>query len=301
MKILITGATGFIGAHLVKQIGEHDITILSRDPASASQLLGTAVTAIGSLSHFDNLDDFDAVINLAGEPIINKRWSKAQKGRICRSRWDITATLVEKMEAGSQPPATFISGSAVGIYGNQHDLEITEDFDVSGSVDPDDFAYQVCRRWEQLAVSASSPATRVCLLRTGIVLGRNGGALKKMLPPYQLGAGGPIGNGRQYFPWIHIDDMVAAILFLLNTPEAKGPFNLTAPEPVTNRTFSRSLAAALHRPHILFTPAFVLKLALGEASSLLLEGQRALPEKLESLGFTFRFRQIDAALADLLA
>lgn len=301
MKILVTGGTGFIGSALINALKEHDITVLSRNPAKASQNLGSRINAVASLDQFDNLDDFNAVINLAGEPIINKRWSPQQKKKICHSRWGLTEQLVEKIQAGSQPPHTFISGSAVGIYGDQLDTVIDESFAISDQVNHDDFAHHVCQRWEEIASEASSAQTRVCLLRTGIVLGKHGGALAKMLPPYQLGLGGPIGNGSQYTPWIHLQDMVDAIVFLLQTPSASGAFNLTAPEPVTNKEFSQSLAKALHRPHFLFTPAFVLKVVLGEACSLLLEGQRAVPQKLEALGFDFSYRDIDSALKAIVA
>lgn len=301
MKILVTGGTGFIGSALINALKEHDITVLSRNPAKASQNLGSRINAVTSLDQFDNLDDFNAVINLAGEPIINKRWSPQQKKKICHSRWGLTEHLVEKIQAGSQPPHTFISGSAVGIYGDQLDTVIDESFAISDQVKHDDFAHHVCQRWEEIANEASSEQTRVCLLRTGIVLGKHGGALAKMLPPYQLGLGGPIGNGSQYTPWIHLQDMVDAIVFLLQNPSASGAFNLTAPEPVTNKVFSQSLAKALRRPHFLFTPAFVLKVVLGEASSLLLEGQRAVPQKLEALGFDFSYRDIDSALKAIVA
>lgn len=299
MKILVTGGTGFIGAALIHQLRDHDITVLSRDPAKASLSLGEQVKAITSLDQLDNLNDYDVVINLAGEPIINKRWTARQKDTICRSRWGITQQLVDKIKASEQPPHTFISGSAVGIYGNQHDNVIDEDFAIE-HVSRHDFAHHVCQRWEHIASDAASEATRVCLLRTGIVLGRHGGALAKMLLPYQFGLGGPIGSGKQYTPWIHLDDMVNAIIFLLNTPSAHGAFNMTAPEPVTNKAFSQALAHALHRPHFLFTPAFALKLALGEAASLLLEGQNAIPAKLEAAGYTFQHRDIHEALQDIL-
>ncbi|PSW13930.1 TIGR01777 family protein [Photobacterium sanctipauli] len=300
MNILVTGGTGLIGKALISQLHNCNITVLSRNPQQASQQLGASVKAIASLDQLDDLDPFDAVINLAGEPIINKRWTDNQKEKIRQSRWGLTQTLVDKCHAGSNPPHTFISGSAVGIYGNQHEETITEDFNIGAQVKADDFAHQVCQQWEYIALKAQSEQTRVCLLRTGIVLAKQGGALAKMLPPYQLGLGGPIGSGKQYFPWIHIEDMVQAILFLLHTPHTEGAFNLTAPEPVTNKVFSQALAKTLRRPHLLFTPAFVLKAALGEASSLLLDGQRAIPAKLEQFGYTFRHPQLGEALEDLL-
>lgn len=301
MKIFITGGTGFIGSALISELRDCRITVLSRNPARASEQLGSHVQAIGDLDQLASFDGYDAVINLAGEPIINKRWTPRQKALICESRWQITRQLVAKIQASAQPPHTFISGSAVGIYGDQHDTVIDEHFDIPAHVAADDFAHHVCQQWENIAREAESDATRVCLLRTGIVLAKHGGALAKMLPPYRLGLGGPIGDGKQYFPWIHLDDMVRAITFLLHTQDAQGPFNMTAPDPIPNKVFSRTLARTLHRPHFLFTPAFALKLALGESASLLLEGQRAIPMKLTTLGFEFHHRHLSQALTDLLS
>ncbi|MGF1682627.1 TIGR01777 family oxidoreductase [Photobacterium minamisatsumaniensis] len=300
MNILVTGGTGFIGKALLSQLTQCSVTVLSRTPKQASEQLGENVTAIGNLDSLDNLDLFDVVINLAGEPIINKRWTDKQKQKICQSRWEITQQLVEKCNAGNTPPHTFISGSAVGIYGNQYTTIIDEQFDIADNIQKNDFAHKVCQQWEDIALQAQSEQTRVCLLRTGIVLAQHGGALVKMLPPYQLGLGGPIGSGSQYFPWIHLDDMVNGILFLLQTPSASGAFNFSAPEPVTNKVFSQTLAQVLRRPHFLFTPAFVLQLVLGESASLLLDGQRAVPAKLEELGYQFRYPQLKDALEDIL-
>ncbi|OBU11991.1 TIGR01777 family protein [Photobacterium aquimaris] len=298
MKILVTGATGLIGKALLPHLNHDEITIISRDPTRAYQLLGHHINALDSLQSLPNLNQFDVVINLAGEPIMDKRWSEQQKRIIEDSRWNITQQLVDKIQASDNPPHTFISGSAVGIYGDQHDRTIDETF----NIEPDntDFSQQVCYRWEQIALAAQSDNTRVCLLRTGIVLAKQGGALAKMLLPYQFGLGGPIGNGKQYFPWIQLQDMVRGILFLINHNETQGPYNFTAPNPVTNRVFSATLAATLHRPHLLFTPAWVLKLALGESSQLLLDGQRALPNKLQAAGFNFTFPCIEQALKQTL-
>ncbi|MDD1781459.1 TIGR01777 family oxidoreductase [Enterovibrio sp. ZSDZ35] len=297
MHILITGGTGLIGRALIDQLSDHQITLLTRSPSKARSMFSRSLRCIENIDELDNFNDIDAVINLAGEPIVDKRWSDQQKGIICSSRWGITEQLVKKILEADNPPHTFISGSAVGIYGNQGDKEIDESF-ISNATD---FAHAVCDNWEKIAVRAKASKTRVCLLRTGIVLSQEGGALKKMLLPYQLGLGGPIGAGKQYFPWIHIDDMVGGILYLLNTESASGAFNLTAPNPVTNKAFSQALAGALHRPHILFTPPFAIKLMLGEAGQLLLEGQRAVPKALLESGYKFQFSEIRPALDNIFA
>ncbi|MEC6798328.1 TIGR01777 family oxidoreductase [Photobacterium sp. S4TG1] len=299
MRILVTGATGLIGKALLPHLNHDEITVISRDPARAYQLLGHHINALDLLESLPNLDQFDVVINLAGEPIVGKRWSAQQKHVIEDSRWNITQQLVDKIQASDNPPHTFISGSAVGIYGNQHDQIIDETFNIAP--DKTDFSQQVCSQWEQIALEAQSDKTRVCLLRTGIVLAKQGGALAKMLLPYQFGVGGPIGDGQQYFPWIQLQDMVRGILFLINHNDAQGPYNMTAPNPVTNRIFSATLAKTLHRPHLFFTPTWVLKCALGESSQLLLDGQRALPSKLLAAGFNFTFPEIEQALKQTLS
>ncbi|PSW57581.1 TIGR01777 family oxidoreductase [Photobacterium leiognathi] len=298
MKILMTGATGFIGRALLPHFNHDHVTVLTRNPTRAYHLLGHHINAVESLENFDNFDQFDAIINLAGEPIMNKRWSEKQKQKICQSRWDITKQLVDKINASTNPPHTFISGSAVGIYGDNQDKTIDESTPLD--INDNDFAQNVCHRWEQIALKAQSEQTRVCLIRTGIVLGKQGGALARMLLPYQLGLGGKIGDGKQYFPWIHMQDMIKGIIFLLNHPEAQGVFNFTAPTPVTNSVFSQTLAATLKRPHFLFTPAWVLKLGLGESAQLLLDSQRALPNKLQQEGFNFSFPCIEQALKQTL-
>ncbi|WP_060990111.1 TIGR01777 family oxidoreductase [Photobacterium leiognathi] len=298
MKILMTGATGFIGRALLPHFNHDHVTVLTRNPTRAYHLLGHHINAVDSLESFDNFDEFDAIINLAGEPIMNKRWSEKQKQKICQSRWDITKQLVDKINASTNPPHTFISGSAVGIYGDNQDKTIDESTPLD--INDNDFAQNVCHRWEQIALKAQSEQTRVCLIRTGIVLGKQGGALARMLLPYQLGLGGKIGDGKQYFPWIHMQDMIKGIIFLLNHPEAQGVFNFTAPTPVTNNVFSQTLAATLKRPHFLFTPAWVLKLGLGESAQLLLDSQRALPNKLQQEGFNFSFPCIEQALKQTL-
>jgi uncharacterized protein (TIGR01777 family) len=241
------------------------------------------------------LDGFDGVINLAGEPIADKRWTKAQKARLCHSRWDITRQLAQLIRHSQTPPAVFLSGSAVGYYGDQGQALVTED-----EPPHDDFTHELCARWEALALEAESDKTRVCLMRTGVVLSAEGGALAKMLPVFRLGLGGPIGSGRQYLPWIHIDDMTNAILYLLDTPMLNGPFNMVSPYPVRNEKFSAMLANVLDRPGFMRTPGWALRILMGEAATLLLGGQRAIPQQLEKAGFGFRFFELEEALNDLL-
>ncbi|MCW6555051.1 TIGR01777 family oxidoreductase [Yersinia ruckeri] len=297
MRILITGATGLIGRSLTQRLLtlSHSVTALSRDPVRAQRVLGSQVSCWSTLDDQQNLDDFDAVINLAGEPIADKRWTAQQKERLCQSRWKITKRLAELIKASQRPPSVLISGSAVGFYGDQGDSFVTEE-----EAPHDEFTHQLCQRWENLALAAESPQTRVCLLRTGVVLAANGGALAKMLPIFRLGLGGPMGNGRQYLPWIHLDDMVNAIHYLLTSSTLRGPFNMVAPYPVHNEQFSATLSEVLDRPAFIRAPASMIRLLLGEAAVLVLGSQRALPKRLEEAGFGFRYFDLEEALRDTL-
>lgn len=239
------------------------------------------------------IDGAGAVVNLAGESIGARRWSEDQKKRILESRLLATRSLSEAIAQARTPPSVFVSGSAVGYYGPLGD-EIATEERPAGS----DFLAGVCRHWETEATRGAGSITRVACIRTGIVLARTGGALARMLPPFWFGAGGPIGSGRQYWPWIHRQDWIDLVRWVIRTPAATGPLNATSPHPVTNATFAKALGRALHRPALLPTPGFALKLLLGEmAEGLLLSGQRAVPAKAEQLGFRFTFPQLDAALA----
>lgn len=296
MKILVTGGTGLIGGHLVPRLQElgHQVNVLTRRPDNARGKLNDRVTLWDTLEDKQNLDGIDAVINLAGEPIADKRWTTEQKERLCQSRWRITQKLADLINASEMPPSVLISGSAAGYYGDLGEVVVTEE-----EPPHNEFTHKLCARWEQIACEAQSDRTRVCLLRTGVVLAPKGGILGKMIPPFRLGLGGPIGNGRQYLAWIHIDDMVNAILWLLDN-DLRGPFNMVSPYPVRNEQFAHALGHALQRPAILRVPATVIRLLMGESSVLVLGGQRALPKRLEAAGFPFRWYDLEEALADVI-
>ncbi|HCH50199.1 MAG TPA: TIGR01777 family protein [Proteus sp.] len=297
MKILITGGTGLIGRALVCQLAldNHDITVLSRSPQKVYSHFCNEITCWTQLGDKNSLDEFDAVINLAGEPIADQRWTPLHKQKLVDSRCELTQKLVDLLKAGSSPPSVFISGSAVGFYGDQKNTLVTE----KTPANPE-FTHDLCAKWESIALEAQTPLTRVCLLRTGIVLSTLGGALPKMSKPFKLGLGGKLGSGTQYMPWIHIDDMVNAIVFLLNEEQAKGAFNLTAPNPVQNKEFTYILGKVFKRPALMTVPATALRLIMGESATLVLGGQQAIPEKLLNAGFEFRYPQLEEALTDII-
>lgn len=295
MNILMTGGTGLIGKKLVKFLNNHhNVTVLTRQLDKAYKVNGHQVQAITSLSQI-NFNDIDAVINLAGEPIADKRWSAKQKHKIEQSRFNITQALVDGIKSADTPPHTFISGSAIGYYGRQ-----TVPVDENHTDYFDEFSHQLCKQWEQIALEAQTEHTRVCLLRTGIVLSDKGGALQKMLPAFKFGLGGPIASGEQMMSWIHIDDMISAILFILDTPSLQGPINATAPNPVSNAQFSHALAKTIHRPDFLTMPAAVLRLLFGEMADLLVHGQAVKPKVLLDEGFRFHHQYLNEALQSLL-
>jgi uncharacterized protein (TIGR01777 family) len=299
MHIVISGGTGFLGRPLASVLAAdgHTVTILSRRQGAAPVGARTATlpwtpdgTARGAWAHA--VEGAGAVINLAGESIAGHRWRPAQKQRIIDSRVLATRSLVAAIAQAGTPPPVFVSGSAVGFYGPQGDQLVTEDAPAG-----DDFLARVCVAWEDEAQRAATAQTRVICIRTGLVLERDGGALPQMLPPFRVGAGGPVGSGRQYWPWIHRQDWIGLVRFAIETPAASGPLNASGPSPVTNSEFAKALGRALHRPAFMPAPGFALKLLLGEmADGLLLSGQRAVPAKAERLGFTFRFKTLDEAL-----
>jgi len=279
MNVAITGASGFIGRRLTQrlQAAGHSPRAISLRSAPAP----------------DALAGFDAVVNLAGENIA-QRWSSAAKRRIRESRVAGTRALAAAMRA--HPPAALVSASAVGYYGSRADEILTE-----RSKPGADFLAQVCAEWEREALEAAKAGVRVVLLRSGMVLGAEGGALSRMLPPFKLGVGGRLGSGAQWMSWIHVADLCDLILFALREPAASGPLNATSPNPVSNADFTRALASVLHRPALFPVPAFALKLIFGEMAEALLASQRVIPDAALRAGFVFQHPEIGAALRSLLA
>lgn len=290
MNILITGGTGFIGSRLVKIFCQngHQVTILTRQ--KTPQFVHQAVTFCQNLANFTDLNAFDVVINLAGEPIFDKRWSTAQKQKLYQSRLQITQQLVELIQKSEFPPHTFISGSASGYYG---DLPISNKFYDESTLAGRNFTAKLCQDWESVAQQVETK-TRVCIVRTGMVLSPEGGALKRMLPLFQKGLGGVLGDGTQYWAWITLADYLNALLFLLNNPSCRGAYNLVAPKPVTNREFTHWLAKFCQKPAYFTTPSCLLKLLLGERAALLLDNQPLYPRKLLDSGFQFNTLEITA-------
>ncbi|WP_223461144.1 MULTISPECIES: TIGR01777 family oxidoreductase [unclassified Pseudomonas] len=296
MHILLTGGTGLIGRQLCRHWSAqgYRLTVWSRQPGKVAKICGAQVRGIARLGDLGQ-EPVDAIVNLAGAPIADRLWTHKRKALLWSSRITLTETLLAWLESREHKPRVLISGSAVGWYGDGGERELTED---SGPVS-EDFASQLCIAWEETAQRAEAMGIRVIHIRTGLVLSAEGGFLSRLLLPFKLGLGGPIGNGRQWMPWIHIDDQIALIDFLLHRNEASGPYNACAPKPVRNREFAKALGDVLHRPAFMPMPAFALRVGLGELSLLLLGGQRATPVRLLQAGFTFQFTELRAALDDL--
>ncbi|WP_347259774.1 TIGR01777 family oxidoreductase [Rudaea sp.] len=294
MRCLITGGSGFIGRALCRSLlaDGHEAIVLTRDPQRARRRLPAQVALIERLRDAPNVD---AVVNLAGENLAERRWTEARKQALRESRLATTRNLVDWIGACKHNPRVLVSGSAVGWYGARGDEELAED-----AAAGNDFAAQLCRDWEAEAAKATAFGVRVCRVRTGIVLDADGGALEKMLLPFRLGLGGPFGDGRQWMSWIAREDEVRLIRWLIDTESAQGAYNATAPMPVTNADFTRALGAALHRPAILPAPAFALRLMLGEMADLLLTGQRVIPARAQAQGFKFLRGDLAAALNAIL-
>lgn len=295
--ILITGGTGFIGQKLCHSLNHNDfqLTVLSRQSPEDVKTLCGRVEPIASLEALRDHPGFDAIINLAGEGIADRRWSEHRKQQLRDSRIALTRQLVELAETWESPPKVLVSGSAVGFYGDQGQQAVTEQ-----TAPHDEFTHQLCRDWETEARRFEPLGTRVCLSRTGVVVGPAGGFLQRMLPPFRFGLGGRLGAGSQYMPWVHRDDVVNALLWMMNTESASGAYNVVSPSPVSNQDFTRSLGRVLHRPTVLPAPAAALKLALGEMSRLLLTGQNARPVRLLDAGFKFEYPELEPALRDAI-
>jgi uncharacterized protein (TIGR01777 family) len=293
--IFITGGTGLIGTAVIEQWLKdgHQLIVQSRYPHRVEQQFGDKVTAVSAITKVTQ--PIDGILNLAGEPIADARWTQTRKQALFDSRVSLTEQLIAGLKQNNLKPQWMISGSAVGWYGNQYGRVLTE---TSGY--EDEFAHRLCNAWEQAARQAEDLGIRLCLLRTGLVLAPKGGFLKRMLLPFKLGLGGRIGDGQQYMPWVHLDDMVRLIEFLRSNDTLSGVFNATAPNPVTNAEFSKALARQLKRPACFPLPAPLLKLGFGEMAELLLHGQRAIPEKATTAGFKFDYTDVDLALNKVL-
>jgi uncharacterized protein (TIGR01777 family) len=301
MKIVIAGATGFIGRQLTSSLLEQgsSVVVLTRNPGNTQAAHPALKFALwdgenaGSWNQY--LDGADAIINLSGQSIGARRWTVRRKLELQASRVNSTNALVDAMKNCRTRPRVFLNASAVGYYGNVETGDVTEEHPAGN-----DFLGGLCLNWESTALTAIDLGVRVVLLRSGIVLDPKAGALQRMLLPYRLFVGGPLGSGQQWLPWIHREDEVRAILFALEREQISGPVNLAAPEPVTMLRFSRVLGKALHRPSFFPVPSFVLRTVLGEMADIVLTGQRVIPKKLLEAGFEFRFPALTAALADLL-
>ena len=305
MRVVITGGSGLIGRALARSLTQngggsgHDVVILTRDPDRVEGLppgvraaRWDGRTAQGWVSL---LDTETAIVHMAGESIAEGRWTAAKKRRIRDSRVISGQAVMDAIRQAPVKPAVLIQGSAVGYYGGHGDEAVPEDTPPGR-----DFLSEICREWEDSTAGAESLGVRRAVARTGIVLAREGGALPAMSLPFKLMIGGPIGDGRQWFPWIHVDDEVGALRFLLEQEAARGVFNLTAPHPVTNRELTNVLARVLGRPGFLPAPGFALRIALGEIADSLLQGQRAVPSRLLELGYAFRWPDLEPALRNLL-
>lgn len=297
MRALVTGATGFIGRHLLTHISEP--VVLTRRPAQfqAAQP-GVEVHGWNPLAERPPAAAFrgvEVVFHLAGEPVAEGRWTAAKKERIRESRRLGTTHLVQALREVPERPPVLVSASAVGIYGDRGDETLDEI-----SPPADDFLADVCRQWEEASAGARELGMRVVNPRIGIVLGRDGGALAKMLTPFKLGVGGRLASGRQWMPWIHIDDLVGLLLHAARTANLNGPMNAVGPQPVTNREFTQTLARTLHRPAVFPMPGAMLKLAFGQFGEVLLASQRVLPRVALESGYRFQFSELSAALDNLL-
>lgn len=303
VKIAVSGATGLIGSALCRHLIQHghELILLVRNPTKAREqfpgLESIRWEMLAGPPPEKSLEDLDAVIHLSGEPIAAGRWTAERKRSIRESRITGTRHLVDAILRTKKPPRALLNGSAIGYYGSRGDEVLIESSPPGG-----DFLGETCERWEGEARRAQERGVRVVLLRTALVLSTGGGALPRMLPPFRLGLGGKLGSGKQWMSWIHIEDEVGAIRYLLEDDSADGPFNLSAPQPVTNLEFTKELARVLGRPAIFPVPGWVLRLLFGEmAESVLLSGQRVLPNRLEQSGFPFQFRRLPEALEQLLA
>ncbi|MGQ9896797.1 MAG: TIGR01777 family oxidoreductase [Acidobacteriota bacterium] len=298
-KLFVTGASGFVGGALLPALKLEGYTVVAlsrkvRDTSSGIRwVMGDPVVADDWQKEVDGAF---GLINLAGEPIIGKRWTPEQKKTLRDSRVVTTQNLVTALAQAKQKPSVLVSASAIGLYPKNEETELDET-----SRPADDFLGKLCQEWEDAAKVAEIHGVRTVLLRIGVVLGRNGGALERMLPVFKWGLGGPLGSGNQWFSWIHLADVVGLIMWALSTDQVQGPVNAVAPHPVRMREFALTLGKVLNRPAFLPAPSFALNLVLGESAQVVLDGQRVLPRVALQQGYTFRFPELEGALRDLTA
>ena len=297
-KVLITGGSGFIGKKLVQVLLtlNHEITLLSRNVSAAVKEINGKATIITDFSEIDDNSKFDVIINLAGEPLAQGRWTKKRKEKFVASRLAITSDICELCNRLNHKPEVLINGSAIGYYGpHKNDF-----LDESGRV-VDCFSHELCRRWEEQALKAKTQETRVCLLRIGIVLGDNGGPFSELRLPFEYGISMQISNGQQWMSWIHRDDLIAMILHIMNQSDIHGAINATAPNPVTNKEFGDTLSLYLKTFIRIRVPGKLLSLIVGElADEVLITGQRVIPVKIQSTGFNFAYPKLHHAFEELI-
>ena len=307
MRIIIAGGSGLIGRALTEDFVSdgHNVIVLSRNPTTATGLPAGARAERWDAKTVDGwgglVEGADAIVNLAGENLagggfLPSRWTAERKEQIQNSRLDAGQAIVEAVEAASEKPRVLVQSSAIGFYGPRDDEIITEDSPAGL-----DFLAQLCVDWEASTEPVEKMGVRRVVIRTGVLLDSDGGALPRLLLPYKLFAGGPFGNGRQYYAWIHAADEVAAIRFLIENDGAHGVYNLTAPSPVTNAAFGKALGQVLNRPSLIPVPGFAMRALLGDVTTIVLDGQRVVPKRLQESGFEFKFPEIEGALRDLVS
>lgn len=296
MHYLITGGTGFIGRVLCSRLREegHRVSVLTRDYAKARLQLGPEIELLRELQELDSNTRIDVIINLAGAPIADRRWTARRKRVLVDSRVEVTAAIYRLVQRLAHRPECLVTASAVGYYGASDERPLTEDAPANS-----EFTHELCKRWEEEARKIEALGVRTCIVRLGIVLGPKGGMLQKLLTPFRLGLGGRLGDGRQFMSWVHRDDVIEVIHWLSTNSQASGVYNLTAPEPVRNAEFTRSLASVLRRPALFPMPAWLVRLLFGEMGDrLLLHGQCVVPVRLQEAGYRFQYEEITEALRD---
>jgi uncharacterized protein (TIGR01777 family) len=307
MKVFITGGTGFVGQNVALRLIKEgfEVTVLTRGRKMADKGPGLDLPYQGQISYLignpaeagpwqEAISQHQVIINLAGSSIFG-RWTEKYKQEIRDSRINITRNLVAAMTCASSGAQTLLNASAIGYYGFSGEEEVTEE-----SPPGSDFLASVCQAWEKEALAAERKGCRVVLMRFGLVLGKNGGVLDKLVPVFRKYLGGPLGSGEQWFSWIHVDDLIEAIIFLISKPDLRGPINICSPYPVRQKEFARSLGHALKRPSFFRTPGFILRLILGEMATVLVNGQKVYPARLLNAGFNFQYPRIDEALNQII-